>query len=271
MTKTVPLCYEERGTGEPTFVLIHGITGDHTDWRPQFEFLSKFNRVIAPTLRGHGGQTCKSASLSMENLAADVVSLMREKAVEKAIVAGHSMGTRVVYEVATQAPEMVSAIALVDGSYVPFSDLDAAIEGFDSSTANDKLKTWLKSFIDEMFVDVSPLELRGHCIARALAMSNEAVRSLYRNMMVWDTKLGAERMARVTVPTLVIQSTKRSKDGRRSVLAEGETGPYPKTIKRFNAGAEIAVIAGHGHFTGLEAPDWVNEVIIDWYKRHAFI
>lgn len=271
MTDTVSLIHTEEGTGAPAFVLIHGITCDQTDWRPQLEALSQSTRVIAPTLRGHGGDPSPPASLSMENLAADVVALMHEKALTKVVVAGHSMGTRVAFEVASQAPDLVAGMILVDGSYLPCADLNASVERFNAATTDDKITSWLTHFVDAMFVDGTLDAFRRHCTARAHAMPHEALRSLYRGMLVWDTKCGATSMEKANVPMLVLQSTTRSEDGSRRVLKEGETGSYPETVKRFNADTEIAVLAGHGHFTGLEAPDWTNEVIVDWCRRHAFI
>ncbi|MFY0615706.1 MAG: alpha/beta hydrolase [Hyphomicrobiaceae bacterium] len=271
MTATVDLRHADQGQGEPTFVLIHGLCCDHSDWQPQLDALSASHRVITPTLRGHGGDGSAAETLSMENLATDVVAQMRAKGVTNAIVAGHSMGTRVVHEVLHQAPDLVSGIILVDGSDSAFGDLDAAIAGFEAATADGQLKPWLRGLFEIMFYGDRFAELRDACVKRALAMPDENLRSLYRNMMRWDATKGETQMRAITVPTLVIQSTTRGEDGIRRALNEGEMGHYPDLVKVRNTKAEFALLAGHGHFTGLEAPDWTNEAIMTWAKRSGLL
>lgn len=267
MTDTIELKHADAGSGEPTLVLIHGLCCDHSDWQPQLDAFSKTHRVITPTLRGHGGETSDPSTLSMENLATDVVALMRAKGVTQAIVAGHSMGTRVVHEVLHQAPDMVKGIILVDGSDSAFGDLDTAIAGFEAATGDGKLKPWLQGLFEIMFYGDEFADLRDACVTRALAMPDENLRSLYRNMMTWDATKGDAIMRAVGVPTLVIQSTTRGEDGIRRALKDAEMGHYPEVVKTRNKHAEFALLAGHGHFTGLEAPEWTNDAIAAWMKR----
>lgn len=271
MTATIELKHADQGQGEPTFVLIHGLCCDHSDWQPQLEAFSKTHRVITPTLRGHGGDGSASETLSMENLAADVVALMRAKGVTQAIVAGHSMGTRVVHEVLHQAPDVVKGIVLVDGSDSAFGDLDTAIASFEAATADGQLKPWLQGLFEIMFYGDRFADLRDACVKRALAVPDENLRSLYRNMMAWDATKGEAQMRAIKVPTLVMQSTTRGADGIRRALNEGEMGHYPDVVKSRNANAEFALLAGHGHFTGLEAPQWTNDAISAWAKTSGLV
>lgn len=268
MTQTVELKHADKGTGTPALVLIHGLCCDHSDWQPQLETFSATHRVLTPTLRGHGGDGRPAATLTMENLAADVVALLRSKGVTQAVVGGHSMGTRVAHEVRHQAPELVKGIILVDGSDSANGDLQQAIAGFDAATSGDKLKPWLQGLFEIMFYGDRFADLRKACVQRALRMPDENLRSLYRNMMTWDTTKGDTVMRGVDVPTLVIQSTTRGEDGVRRALAEKELGHYPSVVKSRIPDAEFALLAGHGHFTGLEAPEWTNDAITGWLKRN---
>lgn len=269
MTATVELKHVDQGQGSPALVFIHGLCCDQTDWQPQVEAFAAKHRVIAPTLRGHGGDASDPATLSMENLATDVVALMRGKGVDKAVVAGHSMGTRVVHEVLYQAPDIVQGIILVDGSDSAFGDLDAAIAGFEAATAGDQLKPWLRGLFEIMFYGDRFAELRDACVKRALAMPDANLDALYRNMMTWDATKGEAQMRAIEVPTLVIQSTTRGTDGIRRALDDGEMGHYPDVVKSRNRKAEFALLAGHGHFTGLEAPAWTNDAIAAWLQRNG--
>lgn len=271
MTPSVNLKHIMQGEGRPALVLIHGLCCDLTDWAPQLAALSETHQVITPTLRGHGGDDSAPETLSMEILASDVVDLLRNRGVSEAIVGGHSMGTRVVHEVRHQAPEVVKGIILVDGSDSAFGDLDSAKSAFEAATAGGKLKPWLQGLFEIMFYGDEHDALRDACVKRALSMPDENVRSLYRNMMTWDATKGDAVMRAVDVPTLVIQSTTRGEDGIRRALKDNEMGHYPEIVKSRIPQAEFRLLAGHGHFTGLEAPEWTNTAIGDWLTRHNFV
>jgi pimeloyl-ACP methyl ester carboxylesterase len=269
MNDTITLDHLDEGTGSPALVLIHGLCCDYTDWKPQLEAFSKTHRVITPTLRGHGGEASDAATLSMETLAADVVALVREKNLSDVIVAGHSMGTRVAHEVWCQAPDVVKGIILVDGSDRALKDPTEAINQFEAATTGDKLKPWVAGLFDIMFYGDRFADLRKACVDRALAMPDENVRSLYRNMLTWDALKGDAVMHAVDVPTLVVQSTTPDTDVVRRALREGEMGHYPEVVKGRNTNAEFALLAGYGHFTGLEAPEWTNDAISAWMTRRG--
>lgn len=271
MVDAIELVHADQGSGDPTFVLIHGLCCDLTDWAPQLDALSKTNRAITPTLRGHGGEGSAPSTLTMENLAADVVSLLRAKGVTSAIIGGHSMGTRVVHEVRHQAPDIVKGIILVDGSDSAFGDLDAAMAGFEAATANGQLKPWLQSLFEVMFYGDEFAALRDACVRRALSMPDDNLRALYTSMMTWDATKGEAIMRATDVPTLVIQSTTRGEDGIRRALKDGEMGHYPDLVKTRIPTADFALLAGHGHFTSLEAPDWTNDAIASWAQKHGFM
>ena len=106
---------------------------------------------------------------------------------------------------------------------------------------------------------------------RALAMPDANLDALYRNMMTWDATKGEEQMRAITVPTLVIQSTTRGEDGIRRALNEGEMGHYPDLVKSRNTKSSFALLAGHGHFTGLEAPEWTNDAIMSWANGNGLL
>jgi pimeloyl-ACP methyl ester carboxylesterase len=139
---------------------------------------------------------------------------------------------------------------------------------FEEATAGDKLKPWLKGLFEIMFYGDKHAALRDACVNRALQMPDANLRSLYTNMMRWDAIKGDPVMRAINIPTLVIQTTTRGTDGIRRALNEGEMGHYPEVVKARNKHAEFALLAGHGHFTGLEAPEWTNDAIAAWVKKN---
>jgi pimeloyl-ACP methyl ester carboxylesterase len=120
------MAYVETGpkTGEPV-VLIHGYTDNIRIWSPAMIALHKRDpglHIFAVDLRGHGASTMpplKSCAPAPENcfqirdFARDIVAFLTKKAVPKATLIGHSLGSLVVQEVALSHPEMVERAVLV--------------------------------------------------------------------------------------------------------------------------------------------------------------
>ncbi len=50
----VSVAYEDRGTGAPALVFIHGLTGDHSDFDAQMSYFEASNRVVRIDLPGSG-------------------------------------------------------------------------------------------------------------------------------------------------------------------------------------------------------------------------
>ena len=103
------------GRGRPPIVFVHGFACAHNDWDAQVTHLSPRHRTIAVDLRGHGASPGTPDGCSVERYGADVAEVMRALALPPAVLIGHSMGCRVVVEAASQAPDHIAGVVLVDG------------------------------------------------------------------------------------------------------------------------------------------------------------
>jgi pimeloyl-ACP methyl ester carboxylesterase len=122
----IDMAYIEVGPadGKPV-LLIHGLTDSVRSWSLSMDDLHKLDpslHILAVDLRGHGqssmpdAKTCApnpEACYRIPELAADVVAFMKAKGIAKADMAGHSMGSFVVQEIALTHPEMVGHAILV--------------------------------------------------------------------------------------------------------------------------------------------------------------
>lgn len=111
------LFFEAAGSGPP-LLLLHGLTGTHDDFAHVFDLpaLRAIRRVIAPDARGHGRSTCAGGRFSFRRCARDVLCLLDHLGIEQAQAIGASLGAKTLLHVATQAPERVSAMALVSAT-----------------------------------------------------------------------------------------------------------------------------------------------------------
>ena len=113
----IKLPYVEQGdaTGVPV-VMLHGVTDSWRSFESVLPYLPDDVRAIAVTQRGHGDAPKPESGYLIEDLAGDVVDLMDELEIERAIVVGHSMGSWVTQRIAIDHPERVLGIVLA-GSF----------------------------------------------------------------------------------------------------------------------------------------------------------
>jgi hypothetical protein len=84
------LAYDDGGSGTPC-LFIHGFPHDRSLWAPQLQGLTVNVRCLAPDLRGFG-ETTVSPPYSMDRYADDMAALLDVLHVERAVIAGLSMG-----------------------------------------------------------------------------------------------------------------------------------------------------------------------------------
>jgi pimeloyl-ACP methyl ester carboxylesterase len=103
-------------SGGPPVLLIHGLGGRAEDWWNVAPVFAKAGfRVYMPDLLGFGrSQQPADFSYSVRDQAAIVVAFMDALAVKQADVAGWSMGGWIVQLIASQHPERVSRLILID-------------------------------------------------------------------------------------------------------------------------------------------------------------
>jgi 3-oxoadipate enol-lactonase len=105
----------EVGRGDPV-VLVHGLGDDHRAWRRVVAPLMLTRRVVLYDLRGHGGSPLGDADGSLAQLGADLVEVLDDAGLDRAVVAGFSLGGTIAMRAAIDAPERVAALALVGTS-----------------------------------------------------------------------------------------------------------------------------------------------------------
>jgi pimeloyl-ACP methyl ester carboxylesterase len=106
----VKLFYTVIGEG-PAAVLLHPMPCDHHFWLGAAEALASKYRVILPDLRGHGQSEAGEGPITMEKLGRDIVHLLDELQIQRALFAGCSIGGYTMYELWREAPARIQALA----------------------------------------------------------------------------------------------------------------------------------------------------------------
>jgi pimeloyl-ACP methyl ester carboxylesterase len=127
MEHTVTLEVHEWGDG-PAVVAVHGITANGLSWGPVADQLAGRVRLIAPDLAGRAGSRAEPGPYGLVRHAEDVVALLDARGIERAVVAGHSMGAYVAALAAVRHPDRVTSVIMVDGGLAfplpPGTDVD---------------------------------------------------------------------------------------------------------------------------------------------------
>ena len=108
----VEIGYEDVGAGIPV-AFIHGFPHNRSLWSPQVSALVDRARCIAPDLRGFG-ESSRHGPFTIDQFADDVAVLLRSLGVERAVIAGLSMGGYVAFALWRRHRPLVRALVLAD-------------------------------------------------------------------------------------------------------------------------------------------------------------
>ena len=111
---------EEVGEG-PAIVLLHGLTATRRYVVMGSRAMERGGlRVISYDARGHGrSQQARAREYGYEHLAGDLDALLEQAGVDRAILAGASMGAHTALRYALDRPERVAALALITPAFDP--------------------------------------------------------------------------------------------------------------------------------------------------------
>jgi pimeloyl-ACP methyl ester carboxylesterase len=242
-------------------VFVHGFACAHDDWRAQVDFFRQRQGVVACDLRGHGASTGGPAWCEVETYGADVSALLHALNLPPAVLIGHSMGCRVVLQAYLDAPQRVAGLVLVDGSRVGTGDPQSAEEAMRQHIQTVGYATMMRAFFADMFLQGSDSSVKEHIVSRALALPEGIGAALFSRLIRWDAQYMDVALAQVAVPLLAIQSTSINPERVRVPLQEGATTPWLELVRLRVPTAQIEVVSGAGHFTMLDKPQAVNQLL----------
>jgi pimeloyl-ACP methyl ester carboxylesterase len=113
LSSGLELAYVDLGDpkGRP-LLLLHGFTDSSRSWSLLVPDLHRY-RLIIPDQRGHGASDAPDCCYDLTQLADDARQLLDALQIDRAAVAGHSMGSMVTMALAADHPERVERIVLL--------------------------------------------------------------------------------------------------------------------------------------------------------------
>jgi 3-oxoadipate enol-lactonase len=240
-----------RSRKTPHVVFVHAGGVDGRMWHPLAERLEG-RRLHIPDLRGHGSTPLPPGEFSH---AEDLLRMLDDLRIRRAILVGASRGGWVALQLATKAPERVNGLALLastnldrdDSEWSPeivafFQKEEALLERGDIDGAVALgLRAWktrpgVRDLVEQMARDAFELQQGVEAEERALPV-----------------ELGA-----ISVPTLVVSGGKDPMP---------DFGRIADQLTAAIDGAERAVVKDAGHLIALERPDETAELLQPWLER----
>jgi pimeloyl-ACP methyl ester carboxylesterase len=121
----IEMAYEEAGSGERPFVLVHGFTGSRDDFSDVLPELGELGHTVILDQRGHGDSTNTRdrSTYHFAQLQEDLLGFLDAMGIERCNLLGHSMGGVVSLRFALDHPERVASLVLMDTTPGPIAVL----------------------------------------------------------------------------------------------------------------------------------------------------
>ncbi len=113
----VELAIWKAGGGPDPVICLHGITAQHRAFNALSSQIGEDRSLVGVDLRGRGDSDKPESGYGLEAHAEDVIRILDHLGLERAVIAGHSMGAFVALQTALTFPNRVRALALLDGGW----------------------------------------------------------------------------------------------------------------------------------------------------------
>jgi pimeloyl-ACP methyl ester carboxylesterase len=269
------LAYDRTGSG-PAVVLLHGWPGDRTDYRELIPLLGGYE-VVAPDLRGFGESDKHPADPSTQyNAAANarsVAGLIADLGLDRPVIFGYDIGSRIAQALATDRPELVKALVITP----PVPGAGTRVFGPDPMR-----EFWYQSFhrlpLAEELIDGKPEAVRAylrhfwtHWSGPAFEMEEAALDhlvSVYGPPGAYTASINWYRAGAGTIGLALTEQAPAPADriAAPTVVLWPDRDPlFPRDwsdrLDEFFAGARLRFVDGAGHFAPLEFPATIAEEI----------
>ncbi len=220
---------EQAGEGAP-IVLLHGLTATRRYVVMGSRLLERSGRrVVAYDARGHGrsGSTPAPGAYDYDHLAGDLKAVLDALGIERATLAGASMGAHTIVRFALAHPEQVVGLALITPAFDPDAHRDAEQGAY---ATWDALARGLREGGVEGFIaanDLSGLPERWRSIALTVLRQRlsahlhpDAVADALEAVPRSRPFASFSQLRQMAAPTLVIASRDEADPGHPLVVAE---------------------------------------------------
>ena len=256
------ICYVDEGEGPP-LLLIHGLGGSILNWQATIDYFKNHYRVVALDLPGCGKSEIVEGDYGLDFFARHIRGLLTELGIERASVAGHSLGGLISLHLVLNHPDMVDNLILVDnaGSHYFPGILKRALRSLPPSL----IKRFLLFFISYLprirvfrrAVGVQNVnQYTDALVANAVALAYRKDIDEYLDAYVETARTAFEvsyqdRLGEISKPTLIVW-------GQNDLTISNKVGQ--KENKKI-AGSFLVSIPDADHVVQLDQPEMFNAAV----------
>ena len=242
--------YVAKGAGEP-LVLVHGVGLRLDAWAAQIEGLSATHRVIALDMPGHGGSASLPRDAQLPDFVAWLAQAFDDLGLERANLAGHSMGALITGGMVAEHPDRLDRVALLCGVHRRTAEAAAAVRARAEALRNGERDSAgpLAPWFGEDRTNPAYLLVREWLDA----VDGDGYATAYTAFATGDATY-ADIWPEVVQPALFLTGAL-------------DANSTPAMAHRMAAAAprgRAVVIEGHGHMAPMTAPTAVNDALRTW-------
>lgn len=246
----------------PPIVLIHAGIADLRAWDDLVPYLvAAGHRVIRYDCRGFGSSVTDAVEYSNR---ADLRAVLDAAGVARTVLVGNSRGAMIALDTILESPERAAGFVWVGGG----------IGGFEGETSAEEQAIFEAADAAELAGDVETLldlEVRiwvdgvGQPTTRVPARIREAVRDMNRPLLDPKRAMGSpiplgssanDRLGEIEVPVLAVVGA----------LDVSDTRAAAARLEAAVSGARMVVIPDVAHMVGMEVPEHLAELIIEFVQ-----
>ncbi len=265
------LGFSEFGNGL-VVVFLHPTPLDREYWIPLIQQLAGI-RAIVPDLRGHGvselgsklpvggfARVPDAPTLTMEQLANDILALLDHLQLSSAVFAGCSIGGYVLLELWRRAPKRVRGLAFVCAKPQPDAEASLAKRVDTINRARTEGVAALLDGFAQNLVGATTREKHPDIVAKLrsrMTLTSEAEVAVQAGLAARPDSVPT--VATIDVPVLAIAGAE-------------DSGVTPAEMEAFRAapgGCEFHVLPGAGHYAAYEQPQAVSSLMAPWLQRFS--
>jgi len=233
----------------PVVVLSNSLGATRAMWDPQVPALAERYRVVSYDTRGHGTSPAPAGAYTLDDLVDDLLALLDRLGVERAHVAGLSLGGMTALRLAAREPHRVHRLAVLCSSAKtePQGFLDRAAAARTDGTASFA-PTVVSRWLTPPYAAAHP-DLVARLEAQVAGADDEGYAACAE--VVGHVDLRAD-LRRVTAPTLVVSGVEDPAlpPEHQRVIADGI------------AAAELLTLSPAAHLANLEQPLRVSGALL---------
>jgi pimeloyl-ACP methyl ester carboxylesterase len=271
------LAYDRAGAGPPA-ILLHGWPGHRADYRDVVPLLTPHADVITPDLRGFGGSDRHdrppTEAYSADAQASSILGLIEELNVDRPVLVGYDVGSRVARAIATSHAAAIRALVLappMPGAgerilhtdeywYQPFHRLPVSHNLIDGD--EHAVRTYLAHFWEHWSAPGWQL---------APERFDELV-ALYARPGAFTSSIAWYRSGSAGVQTALTERPPAGRIATPTTVLWPEHDPlfpaaWSDRLGEFFADFELHHLKGVGHFSPLEAPAAIAEATVQALRR----